>query len=112
MDLLQAKEALLAALPRLHTTPLGLTRLRHNLCLSEDTDPVAFCRDLLSREDCTVLHLGKNLYCRAENVLLTIHARSYTLITGRRCTVGDTPCVLLGSVLSGRRVSYDSDQLA
>ena len=83
MDLLQAKEALLAALPRLHTTPLGLTRLRHNLCLSEDTDPVAFCRDLLSREDCTVLHLGKNLYCRAENVLLTIHARSYTLITGR-----------------------------
>lgn len=63
MDLLQAKEALLAALPRLHTTPLGLTRLRRNLCLSEDTDPVTFCRDLLSREDCTVLHLGKNLYC-------------------------------------------------
>lgn len=88
MDLLQEKETLLAALPRLHTTPLGLTRLRRNLCLSEDTDPVAFCRDLLSREDCTVLHLGKNLYCRAENVLLTIHARIYTLITGRRIPVG------------------------
>lgn len=30
MDLLQEKETLLAALPRLHTTPLGLTRFRRN----------------------------------------------------------------------------------
>ena len=111
MDLLQEKETLLAALPRLHTTPLGLTRLRRNLCLSEDTDPVAFCRDLLSREDCTVLHLGKNLYCRAENVLLTIHARSYTLITGRRIPVGETPLEEMGSFFDARLDIYDAHQL-
>ena len=70
-------------LARLHTTPLGERRIRQNLGLPEDTDPVGYCRELIS-DDCEVIIKGKNHYFSAGGVRITVNSRSLTIITAHK----------------------------
>jgi len=66
-------------LDKLHTTELGVERIKRNLSL-DDAKIVEWCRQgTLSADDIT--RKGKNWYVRSDNCVITINAHSYTIIT-------------------------------
>ena len=65
----------------LHTTDMGVDRIRRNLGLPGDADPVAYCRGLIASEGCAVSRQGKNYYCEKGGVRVTVNAGSLTIIT-------------------------------
>ena len=74
---------LLDHLERLHTTELGEARIRNNLALTAG-DAVAWCREAICSPKAVISRRGKNWYISAEQVHLTVNARSYTIITAHR----------------------------
>lgn len=74
------KAQLLSHLNKLHTTEMGIDRIKKNLQL-HTSDVTAYCRELLLDENCRVYRKGKNLYCETGSVQLTVNAGSYTIIT-------------------------------
>jgi ribosomal protein S18 acetylase RimI-like enzyme len=70
---------LLQNLDRLHTTELGAERIKRNLALDTD-DVVAWCRNAAERAD-VIFTQGKNWYVCRKGAVITINAKSYTIIT-------------------------------
>lgn len=70
---------LLANLDRVHTTDLGMQRIRKNLSLS-DEDAVEFCIQKILKSK-NIVRQGKNYYVIADGAEITVNARSYTIIT-------------------------------
>jgi len=69
-------------LAKLHTTPLGDVRVRHNIGLCPGTDVVAWARRAVEMADAKdICRRGKNFYICAGDFILTINANSNTLIT-------------------------------
>ena len=68
---------------RLHTTSMGLERIRHNLSLN-DTDIVKWCRLRISNPDSHIERRGKNWYVTADDCIITVNATSYTIITAHK----------------------------
>ena len=82
---MEMKTALLENISQLHTTPMGLDRIRRNLNLGEDvTDLVAWCRERICDDRCEIIRNGKNWYCRIEGFIITVNAYSYTIITAHK----------------------------
>ena len=77
MDL---KGELLLNKSRIHTTQLGVGRIKNNLHLSTD-DVVDYCINIIEEKDSAVTKKGKNYYVRLENIEITINASSFTIIT-------------------------------
>jgi hypothetical protein len=73
---------LLNNIEKIHTTELGILRIRRNLEL-ETKDVVNWCKQKISRAD-NVKKKGKNWYVSFENCVITINAHSYTIITAHR----------------------------
>ena len=69
---------------KLRTTEMGTGRIRRNLGLGENADPVAFCRELIGSEGCRIYREGKNFYCEKDGVRVTVNAGSLTIITAHR----------------------------
>ena len=65
---------------KIHTTPMGIERLRKNLKLS-DIDPVEYCKNKIMDKNCIIYPQGKNWYCEVGNIKITINSYSYTIIT-------------------------------
>lgn len=79
------KEILLSNIDKIHTTSMGIDRIRNNLTLSHDScDIVKYCTDKILNENCKIEKIGKNFYCEIENIRITINSRSYTIITAHR----------------------------
>ena len=82
---MEMKTALLENISQLHTTPMGLERIRRNLNLGKDgTDLVAWCRERICDERCEIIRNGKNWYCRIDGCIITVNAYSYTIITAHK----------------------------
>ncbi|WP_239256206.1 DUF3781 domain-containing protein [Listeria ilorinensis] len=74
---------LLANLPRIHTTELGLVRIKKNLSL--DTEQVIdWCKAKISSPHACITKKGKNWYVKTDDCILTINAYSYTIITAHK----------------------------
>lgn len=73
-------ELLIENIDRLHTTPMGVERIKRNLNLDMD-DVVSYCRDLILNSKCRIAQQGKNWYCEIENTRITVNSYSYTIIT-------------------------------
>lgn len=74
---------LLANLDKLHTTKLGIDRIKRNLSL--DTDQVViWCREKISSSDAVIVRNGKNWYVKIDGCTITINAHSYTIITAHK----------------------------
>ncbi len=72
-------------LNRLHTTPMGLDRIRKNLSLGNDgSDIVAFCRERILSPDAKIIRKGKNYYVESEGSIITVNASSFTIITAHK----------------------------
>ncbi len=77
------KEELLLHLERLHTTELGVSRIKRNLSL-EAEDVVEWCRGKLQSPEAVITRAGKNWYIEAEHCKITVNAHSYTIITAHK----------------------------
>lgn len=74
------KQILLSNIEKVHTTKLGIDRIKKNLNLNTD-DVVKYCKDIVLNKDCNIYKEGKNWYCKLGNKIITINSYSYTIIT-------------------------------
>lgn len=74
---------LLANLDKLHTTELGVARIKKNLDLNTDA-VVEWCRDKVNSDYAVITREGKNWYVTVDGCILTINAYSYTIITAHK----------------------------
>lgn len=74
---------LLQNLDKLHTTELGIIRIKRNLSLATE-DVVSFCREKILSESAVITRKGKNWYIEVENSIITVNAYSYTIITAHK----------------------------
>ena len=79
------KNELLQNLAKLHTTPMGVDRIRRNLGLGDDIkDVVACCRAKIESSAAAIERKGKNWYCRIGGCVITVNAYSFTIITAHK----------------------------
>lgn len=71
---------LITNINRLHTTEMGVERIRKNLSLKVN-DIVYWCKLKILDTNCKIERKGKNWYASIENYVITINAYSYTIIT-------------------------------
>lgn len=71
---------LLGKINQIHTTPLGVKRIKRNLQIDVD-DVVSYCKNLILDKDAIIERKGKNWYVISQNKIITINAHSYTIIT-------------------------------
>ena len=77
--------ALLENIEKLHTTQMGMERIRRNLELGEDVkDVVAFCRQKILDPTAFITRQGKNWYVKIDDCVITVNAYSYTIITAHK----------------------------
>jgi len=70
---------LLDNLDKIHTTELGIERIKKNLEL-DVPDAVEWCKQRISTAN-AIFRKGKNWYVCSDNCVITINAHSYTIIT-------------------------------
>ena len=68
---------------KLHTTEMGIERIRRNLSL-EAYDVVEWCREKILDTSAIIERKGKNWYVDIEHCEITVNAYSYTIITAHR----------------------------
>lgn len=76
-------DVLLQNLDLIHTTPMGVERIRRNLSLNEE-DVVAWCRDRIADPAAVIDRRGKNWYVNTADCVITVNAHSYTIITAHK----------------------------
>ena len=74
------KEILLSNIDKVHTTEMGIDRIKRNLKLDND-NVVLYCKERILDKNCNIYKKGKNWYCEIDNIKITINLYSYTIIT-------------------------------
>lgn len=77
------KCGLIQNLDKLHTTELGVGRIKKNLSLDVD-DVVKWCNDKILNSNAIISRGGKNWYIGIDNCEITVNAYSYTIITAHK----------------------------
>lgn len=74
---------LIENIEKLHTTEMGVERIRKNLSIETD-DVVQWCKLKILQASTSIEKKGKNWYAAAEDFVITINAHSYTIITAHK----------------------------
>jgi hypothetical protein len=79
---------LLRNIDKIHTTALGIVRIKRNLELTiDDAEVVTWCKNKIKTAS-NITRQGKNWYVTAINntnsITVTINAHSYTIITAHK----------------------------
>lgn len=74
---------LIENLDKVHTTDMGVDRIRRNLGL-HDVDVVAWCKGKILEPGAVIKRQGKNWYVHVDECVITVNASSYTIITCHR----------------------------
>lgn len=77
------KYELIQNLDKLHTTELGVVRIKRNLSLKVD-NVVEWCSARIQNPDAAITRKGKNWYIDINDCKITVNAYSYTIITVHR----------------------------
>ena len=77
---MEDKQILLNNIDKVHTTEMGIDRIKKNLKL-DTNDVVEYCKNKVLDKNCNIYKQGKNWYCEIENIIITINSYSYTIIT-------------------------------
>ncbi|WP_302424709.1 DUF3781 domain-containing protein [Holdemanella biformis] len=77
---MEDKQILLDNISKVHTTEMGIDRIKKNLKLNIN-DVVEFCKNKILDKNCNIYKQGKNWYCEINNIKITINSYSYTIIT-------------------------------
>ena len=75
--------SLIENIDKLHTTEMGIERIKRNLQIETD-DVVQWCRVHILDKDTSIERIGKNWYETINNCKITINAHSYTIITAHK----------------------------
>lgn len=73
---------LLNNLDKLHTTELGVVRIKRNLSLETD-DVVDWCKEKIKLPNAEIVRKGKNYYVKIDGCIITVNASSFTIITAK-----------------------------
>lgn len=74
---------LIRNLHKLHTTDLGMLRIRKNLALNRE-DAVEWCKEQISAPEAKIIRKGKNWYIEIYDCIITVNAFSFTIITAHK----------------------------
>ena len=74
---MEDKQILLDNISKVHTTEMGIDRIKKNLKLNTN-DVVEFCKNKILDKNCNIYKQGKNWYCEIDNIKITINSYSYT----------------------------------
>ena len=74
---------LIKNIDKLHTTEMGVERIKRNLSIETD-DVVEWCKEKILNKDAIIERLGKNWYAAVDNCKITVNAHSYTIITAHK----------------------------
>ena len=77
------KRILFDNMDRIHTTDMGVERIKRNLSL-EGVDVVEWCKSKITSENAEISKQGKNWYICVEGCIITVNASSYTIITAHK----------------------------
>ncbi|MBR5503390.1 MAG: DUF3781 domain-containing protein [Methanobrevibacter sp.] len=73
---------LLDNIDKIHTTELGVERIKKNLGL--DCDPVEYCISKIQDKDAVIKEKGKNYYVTIDGAIITVNKHSFTIITAHK----------------------------
>ena len=74
------KEILLSSIDKVHSTEMGIKRIKKNLKLNTN-EVIKYCKNKILDKNCNIYKKGKNWYCEIDNIKITINSYSYTIIT-------------------------------
>ncbi len=74
---------LLNNLNQLHTTELGVVRIKRNLSLDTD-NVIEWCKTKINSANAVITRKGKNWYVNVDSCIITVNAYSYTIITAHK----------------------------
>ena len=77
------KQILFDNIDRVHTTDMGVDRVKKNLSLGE-VDVVEWCKSMIMSEKAEISKQGKNWYICVGGCTITVNASSYTIITAHK----------------------------
>lgn len=77
---MEEKKKLLNNIDKIHTTEMGIGRIKRNLKI-DTADVVQYCVNKVLDENCNIYKQGKNWYCEVDNIKITINSYSFTIIT-------------------------------
>lgn len=70
---------------KIHTTNMGVIRIKNNLKLDLDIDNVLeYCKNKILNNKSNIYKKGKNYYCEIDDMIFTINSYSYTIITAHK----------------------------
>ena len=67
---------------KIHTTKLGIERIKKNLNIKNDV--IKYCQNIILNPNRIIYKKGKNWYCKLDNIIITINTHSYTIITAHK----------------------------
>lgn len=76
------KKTILENIDKIHTTEMGIVRIRKNLEINED--PVNYCILKVHDDDAIITKKGKNYYIDVDDCIITINSSSFTIITAHK----------------------------
>lgn len=79
--IMENKAELVNNLDKLHTTELGVVRIKRNLSLETD-DVVEWCKEKIKLPNAEIVRRGKN-YAEIDGCVITVNAHSFTIITAK-----------------------------
>lgn len=74
------KDILLSNIDKIHTTELGILRIKKNLKI-DVYDVIEFIKNKITKVDAIVYKAGKNFYCIIDDIIITINSYNYSVIT-------------------------------
>lgn len=77
---MESKEILLSNIDKVHTTEIGIDRIKRNLKINTE-NVVKYCKEKILDNNCNIYKQGKNWYCEVDNIIITVNLYSYTIIT-------------------------------
>lgn len=83
MRMTSMKNALFENIGRVHTTEMGVERIKKNLGLGT-IDVVEWCRERILDKNARIERNGKNWYVVIDDSVITVNASSYTIITAHK----------------------------
>lgn len=73
---------LISNIERVHTTKLGVERIKKNLSI--DYDVVSYLKNKILDKKSNIYKKGKNYYCEIDNIIITVNSYNYCIITAHK----------------------------
>lgn len=70
---------LLSNIYKIHTTKLGLERIKNNLKINDDA--IEYLKNKIMNKNSIIYQKGKNYYCEIDDIIITINSYNYCIIT-------------------------------